>query len=229
LLGWTWAGIAALVIAFVPSVALLRPVLAGWKSPAVGVSLLLAVAPESLAVLAATLAAPEHGRWLLIAALVLFALGLGLYVFVLSRFDFHQLVVGGGDHWITCGALALCTLAAAKIALSANALGALGGLEGALKAIAIGLWVLAMLWLLALFFVEARWPRLSVGPARWSTVFPFGMYAACSFTVGALAHAGAITSFARVWVWVALASWAIVIEATIGRAVKVVRGQGLQA
>ena len=87
LLGWTWAGIAALVIAFVLWAALLRPALAGWKSPTVGGSLLLAVSVESLAVLAATLAAPEHARWLLIAALVPFAVGLGLYVFVMSRFD----------------------------------------------------------------------------------------------------------------------------------------------
>jgi hypothetical protein len=40
----------------------------GWNSPAVGVSLLLAVAPESIAALAATLATSEHPRSLLIAA-----------------------------------------------------------------------------------------------------------------------------------------------------------------
>jgi tellurite resistance protein TehA-like permease len=229
LLGWTWAPIAALVIAVVLGMALLGPVLAGWKSPTVGVSLLLAVVPESLAVLAVSVAVPEHTRWLLIAALGLFALGLGLYLVVLFRFDFRQLAVAGGDHWITGGALGICTLAAAKIALAAAALGALGGLQGALKDIAVGLWVVTMLWLLVLLFVELRWPRLSVRPSRWSTVFPLGMYAVCSFTVGVLAHAGAITSFARVWVWVGLASWAIVAVATIGRADKVVRGQGLQA
>ena len=75
-LGWAWAGIAALVIAFVVWAALLRPVLAGWKSPTVGVSLLLAVSAESLAVLAVTLAVGERAHWLLIAALV--PLGLGL-------------------------------------------------------------------------------------------------------------------------------------------------------
>jgi tellurite resistance protein TehA-like permease len=226
LLGWRWAGIAMLVIAFVLWAALLGPVLAGWQSPTVGVSLLLAVAPESLAVLAATLATPEHARWLLIAALVLAALGLGLYVYVISRFDFHQLAVGRGDHWITGGALGICTLAAAKIAIAAKGLGTLGGLGGALEDVAIGLWALTMLWLLVLLFAEARWPRLSAGPARWSTVFPLGMYAVCSFTVGVLAHAGAITSFGHVWVWIGLASWAIVFVATIGRAVQVVRDHG---
>ena len=36
------------------------------------------------------------------------------------------------------------------------------------------------------------------------------MYAACSFVVGAVGSAPVITSFARVWVWVALAVWAMV-------------------
>jgi tellurite resistance protein TehA-like permease len=223
LLGWAWAGIATLVISLLLWAVLLRPVLTGWQSPNVGVSLLLPVSAESLAVLTATLAAPEHTRWLLIAALVPFGLGLGLYVFVISRFDFHQLVLGRGDHWITGGAVAISALAAGKIVAGANALGILRG--GALEDIAIGLWVLTMLWLLVLLFAEARWPRLRYDSRRWSTVFPLGMYAASSFAVGAAAHAGAITSFARVWVWLALASWAIVSVATIGRAVRVVRGQ----
>jgi tellurite resistance protein TehA-like permease len=223
LLGWTWAGIATLVITLVLWAALLGPVLAGWKSPTVGVSLLLAVSAESLAVLSATLAAPEHAHWLLIVALVPFALGLGLYVFVISRFDVHQLVVGGGDHWITGGALGISALAAAKITATANALGILRG--GALEDIAIGLWVLTMLCLLVLLFAEGRWPRLRYDARRWSTVFPLGMHAASSFAVGAVAHAGAITSFAHVWVWIGLASWAIVSVATIGRAVEVVRDQ----
>jgi tellurite resistance protein TehA-like permease len=222
-LGWTWAGVAALVIALLLSAAVVGPVLAGWKSPTVGVSLLLAVCPEALAVLAATLAVAEDAGWLLIAALVPFALGLGLYVFVISRFDVHQLAVGRGDHWITGGALGISALAAAKISAGAGVLGIAGVRGGALEDIAIGLCVLTMLWLLVLLFAEARWPRLSLGPARWSTVFPLGMYAASSFAVGAAAHASAITSFARVWVWIGLAAWAIVLAATIGRAVKVLR------
>jgi hypothetical protein len=36
------------------------------------------------------------------------------------------------------------------------------------------------------------------------------MYAACSFVVGKVASAQAITDFACVWVWVSLAVWALV-------------------
>jgi hypothetical protein len=112
-------------------------VLGGWKSPTVGVSLLLSVSTESLAVLAATLAGREHARWLLIAALVPFGLGLGLYAFVISRFDLRQLAVGRGDHWITGGALGIAALAAGKIGAAAKALGVVGGRDGALEDIAI--------------------------------------------------------------------------------------------
>jgi tellurite resistance protein TehA-like permease len=226
LLGWAWAGVASLVIAFLLWAALLGPVLAGWQSPTVGVSLLLAVSAESLAVLAATLAAPEHARWLLIAALVALGLGLGLYVFVISRFDLRQLAVGRGDQWITGGALGISALAAGKIAATEKALGITGAHGDALDDIAVGLWVLTMLWLPVLVLAEARWPRFRYDARRWSTVFPLGMYAACSFAVGVVVDAGAITRFARAWVWIALASWAIVFVATIGRGVEVVRGQG---
>jgi tellurite resistance protein TehA-like permease len=223
LLGWGWAGIAALVITLVVWAALLGPVLANWKAPTVGVSLLLAVAPESLAVLAVTLAATEHARWLLIAAFVPFVLGLGFYAFVIARFDVRQLSAGHGDHWITGGALGIAALAAGRIAAAAKGfdMGAGSVLEG----LAVGLWILTMLWLLVLLFTEVRWPRLRYDPRRWSTVFPLGMYAACSFAVGAAAHAGAITDFARVWVWVALAAWAVVFAVTFGRGVKVVRAR----
>jgi tellurite resistance protein TehA-like permease len=94
LLGWDWVGVALLLIATALWAALLAPVLANWTTPTIGASLMLTVSTESLAVLAATLAAVEHARWLLVAALAPFGLGLVFYVFVISRFDPRQLGVG---------------------------------------------------------------------------------------------------------------------------------------
>ncbi|HEY1521146.1 MAG TPA: tellurite resistance/C4-dicarboxylate transporter family protein [Solirubrobacteraceae bacterium] len=221
MLGWTWAGIAALVITLVVWALLLGPVLGHLKTPTVGASLMLTVSTESLAVLAAMIAATEHASWLLVAALALFALGLGFYVFVIARLDLRELAVGYGDHWITGGALAISTLAAAKLLSGAKAMAILGDGGGVLKYLALGLWVLSMLWLPVLVAGELLHPRLSYDVRRWSTVFPFGMYAACSFAVGAAVPARAITSFAQVWVWVALAVWAAVLVATIRRAAPV--------
>ena len=222
LLGWTWAGIAALLIAAVIWALLIGPVLRHWKTPTVGASLILTVSTESLAVLAATLAIVERTDWLLVVALAPFVLGLCFYAFVISRFDLRQLVVGHGDHWITGGALAISTLAAGKLLAGAKALAILGG-GGVLKDVALGLWVLTMLWLPVLLVAELVWPRFEYDVRRWSTVFPFGMYAACSFVVGAAAHAGGITSFAQVWIWIALVVWAVVLAAMIHRGIRAVR------
>jgi tellurite resistance protein TehA-like permease len=212
LLGWSWAGEALLAIAFALWLALLVPVFAGRSSPTVGATFLLVVAPESLAVLASALAVHEHADWLLYGALGLAAVGLALYAFVLARFDFRQLLVGRGDHWITGGALAITTLAAGQIGLDARSLHALTG--GALKDATLVLWALTIAWLPVLLASEALRPRPGYDLQRWATVFPVGMYAACSFAAGRLAHAGAITDFARVWVWVALALWLVVFGAT---------------
>jgi tellurite resistance protein TehA-like permease len=224
-LGWDWAGAALLVIAVALWVALLVPVLTNWRTPTVGASLVLTVSTQSLAVLAAVLATGAHASWLLVTALAPFGLGLVFYAFVIARFDPRQLGVGRGDHWITGGALAISTLAAARITLGARALATLGGGDGVLKALAFGLWVLTMLWLPVLLLAEMLRPRLGYDVRRWSTVFPIGMYAACSFAVGQAAHASAVTSFARVWVWVALAVWGVVFAAMIRRAVQIVHGE----
>jgi hypothetical protein len=145
---------------------------------------MLTVATESLAVLAATLAVADHVGWLLSAALCPFALSLGFYVFVMARYDLRQLATGHGDHWITGGALALSTLAAGKLAIGVRALAMTGNGGGALKGLTVALWLLTMAWLPVLLFAEARYPRLHYDVRRWSTVFPVGMYAACSFVVG---------------------------------------------
>jgi len=223
LLGWGWAGVGLLVIALILWMLLLAPVLANWNTPTVGASLLLAVSTESLSVLAATLAVSDHAQWLLIAALAPLALGLCFYVFVISRFDLRQLAVGRGDQWITGGALAISTLAAGKLTAGASALAILGGSSGALKDLAIGLWVLTMLWLPVLLLAEVLRPRLGYDVRRWSTVFPLGMYAACSFVIGSVAQAGGITSFARVAVWVALPVWILVSAGMIRHAETMMR------
>jgi tellurite resistance protein TehA-like permease len=224
LVGSPGLGIGLLVIALAFWAALLAPVLRNWVTPTVGVSLVLVVSTESLAVLAATLSIPKHAAWLMHAALVPFGLGLCFYVFVITRFDFRQLAVGHGDHWITGGALAISTLAAGRITLAQDALHSLSGIHELFKGISLALWGITMLWLPVLVAVEVLHPRLRYDARRWSTVFPVGMYAACSFVVGSAAGAAALTDFAQVWIWVALAVWAIVATGTVRRGIAVARG-----
>ena len=210
LLGWSWAGGVLLAVALALWLGLIGPVLRHWSTPTVGTSFMLTVGTESLALLAATLALEEHAGWLLAASLAPFALGLAFYGFVASRFDLGQLAAGRGDHWVTGGALAISTVTAGRITLAADSLDPFRGWFATLTAVSVVLWALTLLWLPILLVAEARWRRTSYDVRRWSTVFPVGMYAACSFVVGTVASAPAITDFARVCVWVAVAVWAVV-------------------
>jgi tellurite resistance protein TehA-like permease len=222
-LGWDWAGVALLAIALVLWAALLAPVLRNWVTPTVGSSLVLTVSTESLAVLAATLAAREDAPWLLYASAAPFLLGLAFYAFAIGSFDLRQLAVGRGDHWITGGALAISTLAAGRITLAARSLHAFSGITETLKLASLGLWALTIAWLPVLLAAELLHPRLRYDVRRWSTVFPVGMYAACSFAVGAAARAPGIADFARIWVWAGVAVWLSVFLAMLARGRQLVR------
>jgi hypothetical protein len=225
LLGWSWAGGALLVVALVLWLGLLGPVLRHWSTPTVGTSFMLSVGTESLALLGSELALEEHARWLLVASLAPFALGLGFYLFVARSFDIRELATGHGDHWVTGGALAISTATAGSITHAADGLGGFGDWGGALSDVSVVLWGLTMLWLPILVAAEARWPRTTYDVRRWSTVFPVGMYAACSFVVGAVGSAPAISDFARVWVWVAVAVWLTVLAGLARRAPALLAGR----
>jgi tellurite resistance protein TehA-like permease len=214
-LGWSGVAAALLVIATVLWLILLPLVLSRPSDSGAGVAFMSTVSTQSLAVLVAQLAVPMHASWLLYAGLTFLGLGLVLYGFVLARFDLRQLLVGRGDHWVSGGALAISTLAAARITLGARELHALAGAAGWLRGLTLVLWALSATWLPALIVAEAARPRLGYDLRRWATVFPVGMYAACSFEVGRASALPAIVRFADVWTWVALAVWLIVAAGTV--------------
>jgi hypothetical protein len=199
-LGWQREAAALLVVALLLWLILVPYVLAHWRTPTTGVSFLLVVATESLAVLAARLGLGHE-------ALAPLALGLAFYVAVLARFDLRQLAAGSGDHWIAGGALAIAALACARCAQRV----------GGLQTLTLAVWAAAAAWLPVLLAAELAHPRLRFHELRWSTVFPLGMYSVCSFAAGSVAHVGGLTDFARVWVWVALAAWAVVAAWTVRR------------
>lgn len=191
---------------------MLWPVLRHWTTPTVGGSFLITVAVEGVAGLAAVLAATYRVDWLLYAGTVLFAGGLVGYAVVLWRFDFVSVGTGAGDQWVAGGALAISTLTAAKIAASAATLRAFGGgWPAVLDDMALALWCGAMAWLIPLVASEFIRPRFRYHVLRWATVFPVGMYAACSFAVGQVTGIGGITDFARLWTPVAVVVTVVVL------------------
>ncbi len=200
------AAAALLALAGIGWAVLLVPVLRHWKTPAAGTSFIAGVATDGLAVLSATLAVPYRAGWLVIAAIVFLLTGLVLYVFTLVRFDWRQLLSGHGDHWIAGGALAISALSAGLITKAAGALGRFGPQHQVLSTGTLVLWCLALAWLPVLIAAEVVRRRPGYDIRRWATVFPLGMYAACSFTVGQVAGIAGITTFGKWWTWVAFAA-----------------------
>lgn len=188
--------------------------------PSTGSSFMVTVAPESLGVLAAGIAVTAHSAWLTWPALVACAFGLASYPLVLVRFDLRQLSSGAGDQWVAGGALAISALATSEVGVAAKRVDALRGLVPALHTVSVVLWVLGVLWLVVLVASEAAWPRLGYDLRRWSTVFPVGMYCACSFAVGRSAGPSSLITFASIWVWVSVAVWAVVAGTTAGQAAR---------
>jgi hypothetical protein len=204
--GYHVAAAALLSVAGIGWAVLLVPVLRHWKTPTAGISFVVGVATDGLALLSATLSAAYRSGWLLGAAALLLLLALALYVFTAARFDLRQLLTGHGDHWIAGGALAISALSAGVITETAASLGRFSHQHQFLTTSTLVLWCLAVAWLPLLIISEIVRPRLSYDVRRWATVFPLGMYPACSFTVGRVAGVGGITRFGQVGTWVAFAA-----------------------
>ena len=170
MIGPAWAAIALLAIAVALWLVLIVEILAHLGARVTGVALMVTVATESVAVLAATVASQAHASWLVAASLVPLVVGLGLYCFVIARFDLAELTTARGDQWVAGGALAISTLAAARISAAAHSLHTLGAIAPQLRAASILLWALALLWLPPLLAGELAHPRLRYHLGRWATV-----------------------------------------------------------
>ena len=204
---------------------LLMPVLRHWETPTAGISFVLCVATEGLAVLGATLAITYRARWLVSAAVPALVLGLAFYVFTAARFDLRELLTGHGDHWVAGGALAISALAAGNVTEAASALGQFSEQHQVLTTGTLVLWCLTMVWLFPLVTGEVLRPRLTYDVRRWATVFPLGMYAACSFATGQVTGITGIADFGHVWTWVAFAVSLLVLAGLFRHGWPVLRGQ----
>jgi hypothetical protein len=205
------AAAALLALAAIGWAVLLIPVLRHWEIPTTGISFVVGVATDGLALLSAILAVAYRAGWLVSAAVIPLLLALALYAFTAARFDLRQLTSGHGDHWIAGGALAISALTAGKVTKAAGALGRFSQQHQVLTTGTLVLWCLSMAWLPDLLISEAVRRRPSYDVRRRATVFPLGMHAACSLTVGLVAGITGITSFGQVMTWVAFAATLVVL------------------
>lgn len=182
-----------------------------------GTVFLPAVATEGLAVLGAALAPAVRADWLAHTALVLFWLGIALYVVALLCFDFREVAVGAGEHWIAGGALTISALAGSKLIAAYRVNPYLWNDDdnGVLHGVTVGLLVLGLGWYLVLAVAELLWPRPRYDVRRWATVFPMGMTAAAALTVATAVDVSWPKGLGRVLLWIAVAAWLVMAAGTV--------------
>lgn len=185
-----------------------------------GAWLLLVVATESLAVLGCALA--QHtgaSAPLVFASLAYYLLGATLYV-LLSALIFFRWVFRpmypaemGAPWWINMGAVAIATLAGARlVALPASDT----SVQPLLRFVApftVLLWATSTFWI-PLLVILFLWRELRRGPhgydpELWSVVFPLGMYAVATHDYAAVEHLTFLNALPPAVFWVALLAWVL--------------------
>lgn len=179
-----------------------------------GAWLLAVVSTESVAVLGVL-----TGK--LFLSLVLYLAGGMLYfsliTLILYRWMFFPLKPEAltPPYWINMGALAILTLAGARLILAAPQLPLLIDLLPFLKGFTLFFWAAATWWI-PLLAVAGIWRHavrrvpLRYDPQYWSLVFPLGMYATASFVFSKAADIAVLGQIASGFVYLALAAWGTV-------------------
>jgi tellurite resistance protein TehA-like permease len=182
--------------------------------------LLAAVATQSISVLG-TLLAGSFGAYrepLLFFTLCMFLVGCMLYLLLITlifyRFTFVNLTTAAltPPYWINMGAVAITTLAGARLIIAAPQWSFLGEVLPFLKGFTLFFWAAGTWWIPLLFIlgfwrhVRKRFP-LRYDPQYWGMVFPLGMYTVCTFQLSKAINFAPLMLIPRVFIYLALAAW----------------------
>lgn len=184
-----------------------------------GAWLLVVVSTESVSVLG-SLVAPtlEATSPALFLALCAYFVGAMLYILlialILYRWMFFPLTPDTltPSYWINMGALAITTLAGARLILSAPHWPFLMDIAPFLKGFTLFFWA-AGAWWIPLLVIAGIWRHgvqkvpLTYHPQYWSLVFPLGMFTAATFQLSRATGIGFLAVVPRVFVWITLGAW----------------------
>jgi len=185
-----------------------------------GTWLLAAVATQSVSVLG-TLLADHFGaqrETLLFLTLCMFLLGCMLYLLLITlifyRFSFVNFtpILMTPPYWINMGAVAITTLAGARLIIAAPSWSLLGELLPFLKGFTLFFWAAGTWWIPLLFVlgfwrhVRKRFP-LRYDPQYWGMVFPLGMYTVCTFQLSKALNFEPLMFIPRCFIYLALTAW----------------------
>lgn len=185
-----------------------------------GAWLIAAVATQSVSVLGTLLSNhfAEHRELLLFFTLCMFLVGCMLYLLLITlifyRFTFvnFTLMLLTPPYWINMGAVAITTLAGARLILAAPESRLLGELSPFLKGFTLFFWA-AGTWWIPLLFILGFWRHLykrfplRYDPQYWGMVFPLGMYTVCTFQLSKALDFEPLLLIPRYFIYIALAAW----------------------
>ncbi|MEO8529124.1 MAG: tellurite resistance/C4-dicarboxylate transporter family protein [Pseudolysinimonas sp.] len=192
-----------------------------------GVWLVWVVGTQSVAVLATALA-PQL-PWVIfqdmvgVASVLFWSVGIVLYLILIVIIFLRLFLIEttpaemGPAYWILMGATAISVRAAAGILnlAAATPTHLLTAVQPFVSGAAVVLWSFGS-WFIPALVIFGLWRYFvrhfpwSYEPKLWSVVFPLGMYAVASVTLGRALGFDFMSLLASVWVWFAIAAWALV-------------------
>ena len=185
-----------------------------------GTWLISAVSTQSISVLGTLLVDYFSGyhEILLFFTFCMFLLGCMLYLLLITvifyRFTFLDLTSERltPPYWINMGAVAITTLAGARLILASGGSRVLSEALPFLKGFTLFFWSAGSWWIPLLLIlgiwrhIYMRYP-LKYDPQYWGLVFPLGMYTVCTFQLSKALSFEPLMFIPQIFVYVALAGW----------------------